>query len=250
MGVPVVSFRHGGIPEAVAHGVTGLLSAERDWRGLAADLAMLCLDDARWRQMSEAARKRVTERFDLVRQTRTLETLYEETIGRATLPGCAGTLGRRTPVPSPQRPGPAQRAARLPRVCRCAGAISGVRTRHHPLQWLGSELLHARTAARAVRAHRADPAQPLAKGFGGVGPIVAHAVGQRLFLEISPYLTLARRYEAQLAPHTAWLRHRTLLGSLLRALGCGHYALPGLPLIAVLSLWRVIQSGWKRHELP
>ena len=77
-----------------------------------------------------------------------------------------------------------------------------------------------------------------------------NAFTERLFLEISPYLTLARRYEAELAPHTAWLRHRTALGSLLRALGCGHYALPGLPLIALLSLWRVIQSGWKRHELP
>ena len=76
----------------------------------------------------------------------------------------------------------------------------------------------------------------------------ANAFTERLFLEISPYLTLARRYEAALAPHTAWLRHRTALGSLLRALGCGHYALPGLPLIAVLSLWRVIQSGWKRNR--
>ena len=67
-----------------------------------------------------------------------------------------------------------------------------------------------------------------------------------MFLEISPYLTLARRYEADLAPQTAWLHYRTPLGSLLRALGCGHYALAGLPLIAALSAWRSIQSGWKR----
>ena len=83
MGVPVVSFRHGGIPEAVAHGVTGLLSDERDWRGLAANLATLCQDEARWQQMSAAARRRVVEMFDLSRQTRTLETLYEETISQA-----------------------------------------------------------------------------------------------------------------------------------------------------------------------
>ncbi len=73
-----------------------------------------------------------------------------------------------------------------------------------------------------------------------------NAFTERLFLEISPYLTLARRYEAELAPHTAWLRYRSALGSLLRALGCGHYALPGLPLIAALSVWRIIQNGWKR----
>ena len=83
MGVPVVSFRHGGIPEAVAHGVTGLLSDERDWRGLAANLAALCQDEARWQQMSTAARVRVVEKFDLVRQTQTLERLYEETISHA-----------------------------------------------------------------------------------------------------------------------------------------------------------------------
>ncbi len=83
MGLPVVSFRHGGIPEAVAHGVTGLLGDERDWRGLAANLAALCQDEARWRQMSVAARQRTVERFDLSRQTRTLEAFYEETVAAA-----------------------------------------------------------------------------------------------------------------------------------------------------------------------
>ncbi len=83
MGVPVVSFRHGGIPEAVAHGVTGLLSDEGDWRGLAANLTVLCQDEARWQQMSTAARARVVEKFDLVRQTQALEGLYEEMISRA-----------------------------------------------------------------------------------------------------------------------------------------------------------------------
>ncbi len=69
---------------------------------------------------------------------------------------------------------------------------------------------------------------------------------ERLFLEISPYLTLARRYEAELAPHTAWLHYRTALGSLLRALGCGHYALPGLPLIVPLSIRKAAQHFFRR----
>jgi colanic acid/amylovoran biosynthesis glycosyltransferase len=38
MGVPVVSFRHGGIPETMIEGVTGLLAPERDVESLAAHL--------------------------------------------------------------------------------------------------------------------------------------------------------------------------------------------------------------------
>ena len=78
MGVPVVSFRHGGIPEAVAHGMTGLLSEERDWRGLATDLVALFKDQARWQAMSTAARARMAGCFDLARQTRVLADLYTE----------------------------------------------------------------------------------------------------------------------------------------------------------------------------
>ncbi len=91
MGVPVVSFRHGGIPEAVAHGVTGLLSDERDWRGLAADLAELFNDEARWQRMSLAARTRTVEEFDLLRQTRALENIYEETLAIAPFPAAERT---------------------------------------------------------------------------------------------------------------------------------------------------------------
>ncbi len=71
------------------------------------------------------------------------------------------------------------------------------------------------------------------------------AFTERLFLEISPYLTLARRYEAELVPHTAWLRYRTVLGSLLRILGCGHHALPGLPLIIPLSIRKALQRVFR-----
>lgn len=76
MKVPVASFASGGIPEAVAHGETGLLSPEKDWRGLAGNLAALLGDDALWRRMSEAARRRVVEHFDLRTQTRRLEQIY------------------------------------------------------------------------------------------------------------------------------------------------------------------------------
>lgn len=78
MGVPVVSFASGGIPEAVAHGETGLLSPEKDWRGLARDIALLLRDDALWSRMSEGGRRRVAEHFNLRTQTRLLEGIYRE----------------------------------------------------------------------------------------------------------------------------------------------------------------------------
>ena len=37
-GVPVLATRHGGIPEAVEHGVSGMLVAERDHTALAAEM--------------------------------------------------------------------------------------------------------------------------------------------------------------------------------------------------------------------
>ena len=87
MGVPVVSFRHGGISEAVEHGRTGLLSAERDWRGLAASIVELFKDAGRWQCLAAAARQRTVARFDLARQTRTLEAIYEQCVAAPRSPG-------------------------------------------------------------------------------------------------------------------------------------------------------------------
>ena len=66
---------------------------------------------------------------------------------------------------------------------------------------------------------------------------------ERLFVEISPYVTLARKYEAQLGSETAWLRYRSPLGRLLRGLGFNHFALPGLPLVLALSTRKALQRG-------
>jgi glycosyltransferase involved in cell wall biosynthesis len=80
MGVPVVSFATGGIPEAVQHGVTGLLAPERDWQGLAANISLLLENRAMWQRFSEAGRTRVCELFDLKKQTAKLETIYDGVI--------------------------------------------------------------------------------------------------------------------------------------------------------------------------
>ena len=77
MGVPVVSTHHGGIPEAVEDGVTGLLVPERDHDALAEALLTLLGDQPKWQRFSDAGRARVAERFDLQRQTAALEDLYE-----------------------------------------------------------------------------------------------------------------------------------------------------------------------------
>jgi colanic acid/amylovoran biosynthesis glycosyltransferase len=80
MGIPVASFLSGGIPEAVAHGETGLLAAERDVGGLAANITRLLSDEKLWRTMSQQARERVRERFDLKQQTTLLENIYKDVI--------------------------------------------------------------------------------------------------------------------------------------------------------------------------
>ena len=77
MGLPVVSFSTGGIPEAVSHGETGFLAAERDWKGLAEYIARLLEYKALRQKFGERGRERVQEMFDLQAQTRILEDTYE-----------------------------------------------------------------------------------------------------------------------------------------------------------------------------
>jgi colanic acid/amylovoran biosynthesis glycosyltransferase len=76
MGTPVVSFKHGGIPEVVLDGDTGLLGPERDTRTLAENLLMLLNDDEKWRQYSERGKQWVRQSFDIATQTSELENIY------------------------------------------------------------------------------------------------------------------------------------------------------------------------------
>lgn len=76
MGVPVVSFASGGIPEAVAHGATGFLARERDWQALAGFMVRLLAEPGLWQAMSRAGQERVRSSFDLRALTRGLEDLY------------------------------------------------------------------------------------------------------------------------------------------------------------------------------
>ena len=77
-GRPVVGFRTGGIPEALKDQVTGLLAASEDEEGLAQHILRYFQDEAFWQSSSARGIEWTAERFDLERQTRELEAIYEE----------------------------------------------------------------------------------------------------------------------------------------------------------------------------
>ncbi|GGQ47858.1 glycosyltransferase [Couchioplanes azureus] len=107
-GVPVVSTRHSGIPEAVVHGETGLLGAEGDPAALAAHLRRLLTDEELRQRLGRQARAYAATHFDLHRQTGLLEGFYEEVSdGAATSGRPARPRGPRPPasVPPGRRPG-------------------------------------------------------------------------------------------------------------------------------------------------
>ena len=76
-GVPIVATRHGGIPEAVLHGETGLLSAERDDAAMAEHLDALLADRGLAERLGKRGRELVCEQFDLHKQTARLEDIYD-----------------------------------------------------------------------------------------------------------------------------------------------------------------------------
>ena len=82
-GLPVLATNHGGIPEAVEHGVSGFLTAERDAGALAKSMRQLASAPALYATMSAAARRRVETEFDLETQARVLERYYFEALAAA-----------------------------------------------------------------------------------------------------------------------------------------------------------------------
>jgi glycosyltransferase involved in cell wall biosynthesis len=73
---PVVSFRSGGLVEAVEEGVTALLSEEKDVAGLADNIARLLENSSLRHHMGQAGRERVEQHFDLRKQCAKLESIY------------------------------------------------------------------------------------------------------------------------------------------------------------------------------
>lgn len=80
MGLPVVASNHAGIPQAVIHGETGFLTAERDIAGLAESILRLLGDPELWQRFSLNGREHIEKNFNLDKQTKILESLYESVL--------------------------------------------------------------------------------------------------------------------------------------------------------------------------
>lgn len=93
MGLPVVSTRSGGIPEAVEDGQTGLLVTQNDPDGLAQAILRLLQDGELWQRFSTAGRRRVIRQFNLAQQTRRLEDLFSEVVVSRKQPWGADMMG-------------------------------------------------------------------------------------------------------------------------------------------------------------
>ena len=76
-GLPVVATRHGGIPEAVIDGESGLLVPENDSPALAMAVLRLLEDDGLRQRLAQGALLSIETRFDRAVQIRRLEVLYK-----------------------------------------------------------------------------------------------------------------------------------------------------------------------------
>jgi colanic acid/amylovoran biosynthesis glycosyltransferase len=79
-GLPVAAFASAGIPEAITHGETGFLAPERDWKQLGEYLALLLKNADLRDRFSHAAREQIERKFNIRKQTASLERIYEEVI--------------------------------------------------------------------------------------------------------------------------------------------------------------------------
>lgn len=77
MGLPVVSTRHGGIPELVEDGVSGFLVAERDADAIAAKLNYLMEHPEEWPKMGQAGRNRVEVQYNINTLNDELVEIYQ-----------------------------------------------------------------------------------------------------------------------------------------------------------------------------
>jgi glycosyltransferase involved in cell wall biosynthesis len=82
---PVVATRHGGLTEAVSDGHTGLLVDERNVPQLAEALCLLLKDSSLAGAMGRAGRQMVLKNFDLYKQAKKVEDLYNNILVGSTM---------------------------------------------------------------------------------------------------------------------------------------------------------------------
>jgi glycosyltransferase involved in cell wall biosynthesis len=81
-GLPVFATEHGGIPEAVEHGVSGVLVPERDEFVLVETLLNAVQDPYLLSRIAHAGANAVRKKFDLQQQAQRLEEIYLRMIAR------------------------------------------------------------------------------------------------------------------------------------------------------------------------
>jgi colanic acid/amylovoran biosynthesis glycosyltransferase len=82
-GLPVFATEHGGIPEAIEHGVSGVLVPERDEFALVERLLDAVQDPGFLSGIAQTGAEAVRRNFDLATQAHQLEDVYLRTIGTA-----------------------------------------------------------------------------------------------------------------------------------------------------------------------
>ncbi len=80
-GLPVFATSHGGIPEAVEDGVSGVLVSERNADALARELSAAVAAPGSLEELALAGSELVAKKFELRAQVRNLEDCYAEAIG-------------------------------------------------------------------------------------------------------------------------------------------------------------------------
>jgi len=106
LGLPVIATRHGGIPELVEDGVSGLLVPERDGGAIATAIVELIAHPERWPDMGRAGRSAVEARYDNDLLNDQLIQSYEAVLHRspqtaAVSPGRPGATASRDTASSP-----------------------------------------------------------------------------------------------------------------------------------------------------
>jgi colanic acid/amylovoran biosynthesis glycosyltransferase len=81
-GLPIFATQHGGIPEAIQNGVSGVLVPERDHEKLATALLDAVKDPGFLSRIARNGAEIVRRNFDLRTQAQRLEEIYLRTIGR------------------------------------------------------------------------------------------------------------------------------------------------------------------------
>jgi glycosyltransferase involved in cell wall biosynthesis len=82
-GLAVLATHHGGIPEAVEHGRSGLLVEERDFEALASEMKAIVRSPLAFREMGALASESVAANFEQREQIRQLESHYDEAVALA-----------------------------------------------------------------------------------------------------------------------------------------------------------------------